>query len=470
MALALVWFRDDLRLDDNPALSAAVADGFDPVPVFVRDPDEADAPRGAASWWLRNALADLDASLRERGSRMVFLKGGAGESLRGLVGQTGICAVYWNRRHRPAAMAADKAMEDALRGAGIHVRTFAASLLREPSAVLHDGLPYKVFGPYHRLCGTLPVRSPVGPAPASLAPVAESIRGLDVEDLSICPRAAWSDRFTRSWVPTQAGLSALLHDLGPLIPGYAHFRDYPARAGTSRLSPYIRFGQIDVARLHELVTALPPCEGRECYIKELHWREFASHYLHHFPKMPTAPVEEKFSLFRWREDEVGLEAWKAGRTGYPIVDAGMRQLWKTGWMHNRVRMIAGSFLVKDLLVDWRRGQEWFMDTLVDADTASNALGWQWVSGCGPDAAPFFRVFNPVVQAKRFDPDGYYIRRHVPELAALPTRWIHAPWMAPDDVLREAGVQLGMDYPHPIVDHGMARERALETLLEMNAAR
>jgi deoxyribodipyrimidine photo-lyase len=460
----VAWLRDDLRLDDNPALAQACATGLPVAIVYIWSPAElrVEAPRGAARWWLYNALADLDAALRRRGGELLFYKGdAAGRCLRRAMDECGAKDVFWSRRYTPTASRIDAQIKRTLHVDGYAVHETKASLLREPQEVLHGGQPYKVFTAYHKAALALPMREPSGMAPEQLGEKPPRAHGVSLESLELLPMHSWTTELERVWVPTRAGLETLLQNLRRIVPGYDTERDIPCRDNTSRLSPYLRFGQVSPSQIMHLLRDIPDGLGRQCFEKELHWREFAHHLLHYFPDLPLEPLDTAFRNMPWRDDGAGLAAWQRGLTGFPIVDAGLRQLWRTGWMHNRVRMIVGSFLVKDLLLDWRRGAEWFMDTLVDADVANNTMGWQWVGGCGPDAAPYFRVFNPVIQSRRFDPDGFYIRRYVPELAYLPDRWIHCPWKAPAGVLDEAGVELGRDYPRPVVDHDRARLLALE---------
>ncbi|MFA5258080.1 MAG: deoxyribodipyrimidine photo-lyase [Opitutales bacterium] len=471
MSVALAWFRDDLRLDDNPALLEALRSGMGVIPLFAWQAEElgVESPSGAARWWLHHALADLDAALRERGSRMFFMRGRAQDCILRAIEASGARDVFWNRRHGPGAAELDAPLERLLRDAGIGVHISSAGLLREPWEVLHDGQSYRVFTAYFKAASKLPARRPAGLAPAQLhLPEGRPPDDGPLDALGLMPRFGWTKGIGQAWEPTAAGLEVLMQGLPRMLEDYGRWRDYPARAYTSRLSPYLRFGQVSPAQVLERVRELPDGPGKDCFIRQLSWREFARHVLFHTPALLQQPLDPKFAHFPWREDDAALKAWQQGLTGFPIVDAGMRQLWNTGWMHNRARMIAGSFLVKDLLLHWRKGAEWFMGTLVDADAASNFLGWQWLGGCGPDAAPFFRIFNPVLQSMKFDPDGYYIRRFVPELADLPTQWIHAPWTAPERVLANAGISLGRDYPRPIVDHAFARDRALTARWQMRS--
>jgi len=491
--VSLVWFRFDLRLSDQPALLAAAKAGT-VVPVYIWSPDEeGNWPLGGATrWWLHHALARLDESLRELGSRLIVRRGPTLATLLDLSRETGASAVYWNRRHEPAATARDAGIKSALRAAGLRVESFNGSLLKEPwELATQSGQPFQVFTPFWRrgcesagrdigdgseLAGSRELAEPArhpAPAPEVLAAPLRWPESLPLAALRLLPRLPWDRGFYDRWSPGERGAQAqLARFVAESARSYAAERDRPDRAGTSSLSPHLRFGELSPRQVWEAVAAAhagaQPARrgtksGPETFLTEIGWREFAYHILHHFPQTPEAPLRESFGRFPWLDDSRGLAAWQRGETGYPIVDAGMRELWATGWMHNRVRMIVGSFLTKDLLISWRSGAAWFWDTLVDADLASNTLGWQWVSGCGADAAPYFRIFNPVLQGEKFDPAGEYVRSWVPELARLPRDVIHRPWTASAAVLTAAGVRLGATYPTPIVDHSAARQRALQAL-------
>ncbi|NEX91836.1 deoxyribodipyrimidine photo-lyase [Caulobacter sp. 17J65-9] len=468
-APAIVWFRRDLRLADNPALAAAQASGAPVLPLYVHDEALEGRPiGGAARWWLDRSLRALDADLGAKGARLVVRRGEARTELIRLVEETGAQAVFWNRLPEPAPAARDTVLRDELDRRGLHGAEFDAALLAAPGSILTGaGGPYRVFTPFSRaLRSSLPAFRPI-PAPKRLASPPAWPDGLKAGDLALYPgRPDWASGF--DWTPGEAGAHARLDDfLDRGLAGYVRGRDTPGVDGTSRLSPHLHWGEISPARVYAAAGGAAAADGAETAADklqgELAWREFCAQLLHHFPTLPTKSFRPEFDGFPWREDADGLAAWSEGRTGYPIVDAGMRQLWATGWMHNRVRMIVASFLVKDLRIDWRRGEAWFWDTLVDADQANNAANWQWVAGSGADAAPYFRVFNPVLQGRKFDADGAYVRRWVPELADLPDRWLHAPWEAPPEVREQAGVTLGEAYPRPMVDHGAARRAALDAL-------
>ena len=477
----IVWFRIDLRLRDNPALAAAVKHGGAVIPVYIYSPEEESpwSPGAASHWWLHHSLCTLAKQLREAGSRLVIRRGLSRQTLSGLAKETSAQAVFWNRRYEPAVIARDTELQEALRKQGLMVETFNAALLHDPATVLNQsGKPFQVFSPFWKTClAQLAPPEPL-PEPRHLVAPRHWPKSLPLEDLELLPKLNWAQGLRTSWQPGEKGASAnLSRFLAAAFDHYEEQRNRPALRGTSRLSPHLHFGEISPREIwHSLARAaakrhLPASVWRKSgFLAELGWREFAHHLLFHFPHTPEEPLRPEFRNFPWRKDPAWLGAWQRGRTGYPIVDAGMRELWATGWMHNRVRMIVASFLVKDLLLPWQRGARWFWDTLVDADLAQNTLGWQWTAGCGADAAPYFRVFNPQSQGNKFDPDGVYVRRWCPELAKLPDVWIHQPANAPKEVLEESGVQLGRNYPGPIVNHTIAREVALEAFSKIRANR
>ena len=477
----LLWFRQDLRLQDNPALAAAVARGGAVVPVYILD-DAAEgkwAMGGASRWWLHQALASLDASLRERGSRLLIACGDSAEVLRKLVKATDAGAVFWNRRYEPAVIARDAAIKAELLAGGVEAKSFNGALLFEPHTIQNkQGRPFQVFTPYWKHCLMLPVPAAVKLGAGKIAGPAAEVwpRSLELAELGLLPKIKWDAGFYEAWQPGEAGAAARLKKFtARAMDAYADARNLPDRDGTSMLSPWLHFGELSPRQVWSAVEApskesgvFPSSNGARVFLSEIGWREFSYHLLFHFPHTPEKPLRAEFEKFYWAEDAGGkkLCAWQRGRTGYPIVDAGMRQLWHTGWMHNRVRMVVASFLVKHLRLNWTHGAAWFWDTLVDADLASNTLGWQWSAGCGADAAPYFRVFAPVLQGVKFDGDGDYVRRWVPELAKLPAEHIHAPWEAPAAVLARAGVELGKNYPGPIVNHAAAREAALKAFKQL----
>jgi deoxyribodipyrimidine photo-lyase len=475
----IVWFRQDLRLADNPALLAAAGAG-PVIPVYLHTPEEEGAwPLGGASrWWLHQSLQRLDENLSALSSRLYLRVGRDSLSLLLELARTcGAGAVVWNRRYEPQAIGRDRAIKQALRDAGLTVTSHNASLLHEPWEISSQtGGPMQVFTPYWRRCLALGDPPEPLPAPSTLTPPRLLPAQTALEELDLLPRIDWTRGLETAWQPGRAGaLRQLETFLENSFAGYSEQRNRPDLGGTSRLSPHLHFGEIgprevwQATRLHGLSHRQAESWRQSQFVTELGWREFAYHLLYHFPQTPEQPLRAKYASFPWKSDAEGLRAWQRGRTGYPIVDAGLRELWTTGWMHNRVRMITASFLVKDLLLPWNEGARWFWDTLVDADLASNTLGWQWAAGCGADAAPYFRIFNPVFQGSKFDPDGAYVRRWVPELARLPTKWLHEPWNAPPATLQTAGVQLGATYPRPYVDHDAARREALAALATLGGS-
>lgn len=458
---ALVWFRQDLRLSDNPALLHAIERGYAVTPVFILDDENASAwKRGEASrWWLHQSLSALNDSLS---GHMVFRKGDAKEIIPQLIRETGAEAVFWNRCYEPWRIARDKEIKQGLQDDSIAVETFNGSLLWEPWTTLKDdGTPYKVFTPFYRKkCLTIEPPEPQ-PAPKDI-PFGQGVNcnaGLDA--LGLMPDIEWYKDMEAFWTPGESGahqrLSAFLESG---LAGYKEDRNRPDMEHVSRLSPFLHHGEISPREVWHTSKAYAAAEGTpsndiDHFCSELGWREFSYYLLYHFPDITWKNLQGKFDAFPWiEEDSKDLERWRRGQTGIPIVDAGMRQLWQTGWMHNRVRMIVASLLVKNLLIHWHQGEAWFWDCLIDADLASNSASWQWVAGSGADAAPYFRIFNPVTQGEKFDPDGAYVRKYVPELSHMPNDSIHKPWEAP---------ALCPDYPAPIVDLKESRERALKAL-------
>jgi deoxyribodipyrimidine photo-lyase len=476
---SLVWFREDLRLADNPALTAAVERGDPILCVYIHDErSEGLRPLGAASkWWLGRSLAALSSDISGKGGALHVMTGAADAVIAQLVDQAGIGAVYWNRRYGAAERALDTRIKSALKAKGVAAETFNSHLLNEPWEVATQaGTPVKVFTPYWRAARARGEPAFPLPAPARIrgAALPEALAKLVVplESLGFEPsKPDWAGGMRAEWRPGEAGAAARLDAfLEGALKGYGENRNRPDYLSTSRLSPHLRFGEIGPRQVWHagkaaLVSGRTRASERDLdkFLSEIGWREFAFHLLFHNPDLATRNFNEKFDAFPWRDDPEGLRAWTKGLTGYPLVDAGMRELWTTGWMHNRVRMVVGSFLVKHLLIDWRAGERWFWDTLVDACPANNTASWQWVAGTGADAAPYFRIFNPFGQGEKFDTAGDYVRRWVPELARLPQDVIHRPWEADAAALRRAGVKLGVDYPHPIVDHDAARARALAAL-------
>jgi deoxyribodipyrimidine photo-lyase len=476
MKPAIVWFRDDLRLADNPALHAAAHSGRPLVCIYIHD----EKTRGlrsvgaATRWWLHGSLEALHTALTKHGGRLTILRGPSAATLNAIVDGVNAGAVYWNRRYDAGGRQIDDDLETALEQRGVEVETFNAHLLNEPWTLRNkSGKPFRVFTAYWRTVLRQAAPSAPLPAPRKLHFRRPSnLHPIPLNDLNLLPHSPdWAGGIRATWRPDEAGAHAhLKRFLARTLTNYSTDRDRPDREGTSRLSPYLCFGNISARQVwhtaHEAVSSRrSPALPRELqkFLAEIGWREFNYHVLYHHPDLAQRNFQSRFDPLRWRRDQRGLEAWQRGRTGYPIVDAGMRELWSTGWMHNRVRMVAASFLIKHLLIDWRSGERWFWDTLVDADPANNPANWQWVAGTGADAAPYFRIFNPILQGEKFDPDGEYVRRWVPELKHLPAKLIHKPWTARTDQLAAAGVRLGKTYPHPIVDHDKARVRALRNV-------
>jgi deoxyribodipyrimidine photo-lyase len=483
-ATTLVWFRQDLRLDDNPALAAAVeragADGA-VVAVFIDSDAEEGAwrPSAASRWWLHQSLAALDRQLRALKSRLVLRQGPALDALLALVKETGATAVLWNRRYEPAAIARDTQVKRSLQQARLTAESFNAALLYEPWQIAtKQAKPFQVFTAYWKACRAVGAPQPPRRRPKDLPAPKRWPRSLELDELKLEPTIDWAGGLGEMWQPGEEGASQrLARFLKHGLSEYQEHRNLPSLAdSSSQLSPHLHFGEIGPRQVWHAVKdlldrneKLPPKarQSAEVFLTEIGWREFAHHLLFRFPQTTDEPLRERFVAFPWRKDTKGLRAWQRGQTGYPFVDAGMRQLWHTGWMHNRVRMIVASFLTKHLLLPWQAGARWFWDTLVDADLANNTLGWQWTAGCGADAAPYFRIFNPVSQGKQFDASGDYVRQWVPELAKLPDRWIHRPWEAPQGVLADSGVTLGKTYPRPIVDQSEARQRALDAFKQLS---
>nr|WP_202031855.1 deoxyribodipyrimidine photo-lyase [Paraburkholderia sacchari] len=487
-APAVVWFRDDLRLADQPALAHAAATGRPLICLYIHDPQAAGerAPGGAARWWLHATLAALDAALRERGGRLLLMKGAESEMLEACIAASGATGVYWNRRYGGQERDGDARLKAGLRERGLTVESFNATLLYEPWTVLNQaGEPFQVFSAWWRACrragdplppASAPRRWNFQSIPARLARLASTL-----DDLGLEPRRPdWATGLREAWpAGEEAALERLRAFFSDDFEAYAGERDAPDLAATSRLSPYLRVGALSPRQVYAALRAAQydgaaGSRGRreasaEKFASELGWREFCYYQRYHYPDLARRNLRPAFDAMPWRRDTSGLRAWQRGLTGYPFVDAGMRELWRTGWMHNRVRMVTASFATKHLLLDWRAGEQWFWDTLVDADPASNPANWQWVAGSGIDAAPYFRIFNPVLQGQKFDPRGAYVRKWVPELASLPDRLIHQPWKASAQELEAAGVRLGVDYPHPLVAHEAARERALEAFARTGKA-
>jgi deoxyribodipyrimidine photo-lyase len=468
---AIVWFRRNLRLRDNEALLAAVGSGQPLIPLYVADSTEIG---GASRWWLHHSLAALDSALAGHGRGLVIMAGTAADAIGSIVRETGANRLYYSRRYEPASRLEEDHIASQ-HGDGIDIEAFDDGLLNHPNAVMTGGgTPYKVYTPYHRAASGLGEPAKPQRAPDAIRFADNDLPSLKLTDLALLPEAPdWAGGLREAWRPGEDGALARLDAVDEIVNGYAGDRDRPDLDATTRLSPHLHFGEISVRQAWHAIRRAEvrahASRGAEALLRQLYWREFSAYLLYHFPEIPAKPLRDEFRQFPWIDDDELLGAWQRGQTGYPIVDAGMRQLWATGWMHNRVRMIVASFLVKDLMVPWQRGADWFLDTLVDADLANNSASWQWVAGCGTDAAPYFRIFNPTLQGKKFDPAGDYVRRWVPELAGLSAAHIHEPWLAKAGLLETAGIRPGRDYPAPLVDHGDARKRALEAYQAMRAA-
>ncbi len=470
----IVWFRQDLRIADNPALDAAAREGRPILPIYILDDENAGEWKmgGASRWWLHQSLAELDRTID---GSLMLLRGDAKTILPELIRSVKADSVFWNRCYEPWRVARDSEIKKSLQRNSISARSFNGSVLFEPpNTNKPDGTPYRVFTPFYRrgcLQKGIPPRKPL-PAPRNVSWF-DSDAGVALDDLELMPAVNWYAGMAEEWEPGEAGAKARLAEF--LSAGIRHYdegRNRPDKRYVSRLSPHLHFGELSPNQVwysvlgDRAVDELTPDE--DTFLSELGWREFSNNLLYNEANLPARNLQRKFDTFPWIDDEGHLRRWQRGETGYPIVDAGMRELWQTGYMHNRVRMIVGSFLVKNLLLHWLHGARWFWDTLVDADLANNSAGWQWIAGCGADAAPYFRIFNPVTQGKKFDPQGEYVRRFVPELGAMPDKFIHNPWEASAEVLNSAGIALGEDYPEPVVDLKASRERALAAFKSLSS--
>ncbi len=472
MSASIVWFRQDLRLTDNGAFQRASALELGVVPVYIWSPEEEGswAPGGASLWWLHHSLTALATDLKKLGLDLVVRKGTVSEQLALLVQETDAKYLLFNRRYEPSALEQERSVKTKMQALGVGVESFNSSLLFEPGEIANQqGNPFKVFTPFWKSC----LHTKLVELPKIAKPRVKSVTKrifslgpeLEIARLALLPKLIWANGFSASWTPGERAAQAELKRFTKsILQGYSETRNLPSLAGTSRLSAHLHFGEIGPRQIWEAVVGSPMTPtaqsrlGMASYPKEIGWREFAFHLLYHFPQTPTKPLRPEFGKFPWKKRATLLRAWEKGVTGFPLIDAGMRELWATGWMHNRVRMIVASFLVKHLLISWQQGSRWFWDTLVDADLANNTLGWQWAAGCGADAAPYFRIFNPVLQGEKFDADGVYVRRWIPELKKVPNRWIHQPWAAPG----------GSPYVPPIIDLAAGRDEALAAYQQMRA--
>lgn len=469
----IFWYRQDLRTSDLPGLLAAASTGRPIIPCYILDDENPQEWKvGAASrWWLHHSVKSLSGDLSALGGNLILRRGEAGAVLENVLDETGAQDIYCSRVYEPWATQLEQRLHEQFDARGVNFKRYAGALLHEPEAVLNlSGLPYKVFTPYWRRC--LSRGEP--PVPTTLSKDVnwfdQSLTSDDVDDWDLCPsRPDWASQWKPLWSPGSEGARSKLKEfLSRGVGNYSDGRDHPALDCTTRLSPHLHYGEISPREVWQqarnAAAANPALDGQvEKFFSELGWREFSHSLMSHFPDITERAFKEPFRHFPWIHSEAKLKAWQSGQTGYPLVDAGMRELWQTGYMHNRVRMIVASFLTKHLLIHWREGAKWFWDTLLDADLANNSSGWQWVAGSGADASPYFRIFNPIIQGEKFDADGEYIRHWVPELSRMPKRYLNRPWEAPVDILETAEVNLGIDYPHPIVDHKAARESALAAL-------
>lgn len=469
VAPAIVWFRNDLRLADHAALHAAIDTGRPVLPVYILDDTAAGrwALGGASRWWLHHSLAALSDALTHLGSQLTLRRGDSVAIITELAEQSNGAEVFTGGSADPGARRVDRAAAEALGGTLHRMRT--TTLFHPDSVRTKTDAAYSVYTPFASTCLALGGPQPPLPAPDKI-PAAAAPASDRLENWNLLPsKPDWAAGLRDTWTPGEAGaMSRTQAFLAGGLTHYATARDHPANDGTSMLSPHLHFGEISAVQLWHLAHRRHAGKGRETFIRELLWREFCANLLWNNPGLPDAPLRPEFERMPWRDDKPGLTAWQKGQTGVPIVDAGMRQLWQTGWMHNRVRMIVASFLIKHLMIPWQDGEAWFWDTLVDADLASNAGNWQWVAGCGADAAPYFRIFNPVLQGRKFDANGDYVRHFVPELDRLDPRHVHAPWEAPAEALAKAGVTLGKSYPNPIVDLAIGRARALEAYAQIRS--
>ena len=475
----IVWFRQDLRLRDNPALHHASKTASPVIFLFVWPEEEHGTwDIGSASrWWLHYSLENLNRELQKLNHQLTIRSGAPLVSLLHIIHETQAHAVFWNRCYEPARRIEDTQIQAKLKSMGVEVHSFNGSLLIDPENSFNSsGKPYQVFTPFWKKHLAKAGTRRIFPSPSRITPPSVKPTSVSLDSLKLKPKYDWAGGLREEWNPGEIGaqqrLETFMKSSGR---NYDVDRDRPDLNRSSRLSPHLHFGEISPCYIWQKLTrqnnskrdglTLP---STRTFLRQLGWRDFSHHVLYHYPHTASHPLRSKFSTVRWNTDDNTLKAWQKGQTGYPFVDAGMRQLWKTGWMHNRVRMVVASFLTKHLLQPWQNGADWFWDTLVDADLANNTMGWQWVAGCGADAAPYFRIFNPVTQGVKFDPQGEYVRRWVPELGKLPSSWIHKPWDAPPLLLKEYGVTLGKTYPFPLVDHDEARHRALSAFKVLQA--
>lgn len=459
---AIYWFRQDLRLRDNPALTAA-SEHDRVLPIYILDDQSAgEYAMGAASrWWLHHSLTSLSLSLDDQ---LSIYCGTPKDILMDLITRYNVQFVYWNRCYEPWRMQRDRVIKEHLIANDVNVNSYNGSLLWEPWTInKKDGTAYKVFTPFYRK-GCLHAATPRKPLPApkKIQWCHDQEQSITVDALQLLPKIRWDKKLEPYWTTGEnAAQQRLQTFIDEGLVNYKEGRNFPARPYVSKLSPHLHFGEVSVNQLWDVVGSVANDDHCDHFCSELGWREFSYSQLYHNPHLPERNLQSKFDDFPWVDDKASLNAWQSGQTGIPMVDAAMRELWQTGYMHNRSRMIVGSFLVKNLRIHWREGERWFWDTLIDADLANNSASWQWIAGCGADAAPYFRIFNPVTQGQKFDPDGDYIRRFIPEIASLPDKYLFSPWDAPESVLKVADIAIGITYPKPIVDLKTSRQAALE---------
>ena len=466
MANSIIWFRNDLRITDNAVINYCLENKRKVLPVYIYDPST--SLGSASKWWLKNSLMSLNKSLK---GNLIVIEGAPSKILLDLVNKNGIKEILWNERYSKDDRSQDNEIKNIAKNHEVNCITFHSCLLKNPQTTLKkDATPFKVYTPFYK-------QQYQGMTYELFNYNTEEIDYIDCDDkkqiskiLDVAIRTEkWHEKLLNKWSPGEAGAQEKLKVfLSNGLNGYSEGRNRPDKQHTSMLSPHIRFGEISIREIAKSIENINS-EDAEIFYKELVWREFSYHLLYHFPHLVDTNLQKKFNNFKWLDNQDHLKLWQKGMTGYPIIDAGMRQLYETGYMHNRVRMIVGSFLVKNLMIHWKYGQEWFWDTLVDADIASNSASWQWVAGTGADAAPYFRIFNPVTQSKKFDPNGDYIKKYVPELKNIPSKYIHLPSELETDSLSSYGIKLDHNYPKPIVDLSITRERALDAFKELSKA-
>ena len=474
--VSIYWIRQDLRLSDNPALTASVKNGSI-IPIYILDDKNPKEHKigSSSKIWLHYSLQKLQ---KQFDNKLIFSIGNPEVILTELCQSESISNIFWNRVYEPWSISRDKKIKENMKKEGVEINTFNGSLLWEPWQVLkNDGTPYRVFTPYYRrgcLNANEPRRPLEKPRKIDYFEV-KNFKCLTIDQLNLLPKHAWKEKIIETWnIGEKAANKRLDEFVESELNDYKEGRNFPSKKNVSRLSPHLHWGEISpntvwfkVWDLNQL--GIQHQQDTDTFLSEMGWREFSNYLLYYFPELPRKNLQKKFDNFSWDNNPLFLKAWQKGQTGYPIIDAGMRELWSTGYMHNRLRMIVGSFLVKNLLLHWHEGEKWFWDCLVDANLASNSSGWQWIAGCGADAAPYFRIFNPITQGLKFDADGDYVRKFVPEISLLPNKFLFNPWEAPDDILKKANVKLGENYPKPIVDIKTSRQKALSAFAKLKSS-